>query len=266
MKSIPSQPIGLFDSGIGGLTVLREMNRLLPLESIVYFGDTARIPYGNKSPETIIRYSVENSQFLLSHQIKLLVVACNTASAHALIKLQNSFSIPVLGVINPGASTAVSITSSGRIGIIGTRGTIESKAYEHEILRLLPSAQITSVACPLFVPLVEENFIHHPASKLIVQEYLKPFRESKIDTLVLGCTHYPVLKQMIQEELGNHVTLVDSGASCAQEVARVLIGKEMKSVNCVVKNLFFVSDNPDQFMKLGKSLFDIDVGFVQKIT
>lgn len=265
MHNALSTPIGLFDSGVGGLSVLKEIYRLLPNESLIYFGDTARIPYGNKSPDTIIRYSLEISRFLLKNNIKLLVIACNTASAHALTKLQESISVPIIGVIQPSAAKAAEFTQNQHIGIIGTKGTIQSKAYEKALLQILPHATLTSVACPLFVPIVEENFIHHPASRLIVRDYLKPFKNSQVDTLILGCTHYPLLKSVIHEELGEGVTLIDSAASCAGEVVQILKAKKIGSTNRNASHQFFVSDDSDNFMKQGKDLFGLDLGNVKKI-
>ena len=190
----PSRPsIGLFDSGIGGLTVLQQLVRALPDENYVYFGDTARLPYGEKSRETIIRYSIENSIFLLDKNIKMLVIPCNTATAFALEKLQKIFSVPVVGVIEPGAERAVEVSKNERIGVLGTRGTIYSQSYQKAILKINPSAFVLPIACPLFVPLVEENYVAHPSARLIVQEYLRPLKDQFIDTLLLGCTHYPLL-------------------------------------------------------------------------
>lgn len=248
-------PIGMFDSGLGGLTVMQQLVRKLPHEHVVYFGDTARLPYGAKSPETIVRYSIENTVFLLQKNIKVLVVACNTASAHALDKLQQIFSIPVTGVIEPGADSAVKTTVNGRIGVLGTKGTIGSQCYEKAILKKAPKAQVFSMPCPLFVPLVEEDCVDHPATRLIVEEYLKPLKEQKIDTLLLGCTHYPLLKELIQKELGDKVSIVDSAVSCAENVSELLLSHGMKkSQETLPQYRYFVSDDPKKFQMLG-SLF-----------
>ncbi len=205
------RPIGVFDSGVGGLTVLRALKKLLPHENFVYFGDTARIPYGNKSPETIRRYSLENAEFLLHHNVKLIIIACNTATAHALETLRQQISVPVMGVIEPGAEEAVRVTKSGHIGILATRGTIDSGVYEREIMKRLPSAKIQSRATPLFVPLVEEGIVEPQILYPIFDYYLKDLcvsgvsanaeEHSVCDTLVLGCTHYPLLKKHLQNYL-----------------------------------------------------------------
>ncbi|HZK77813.1 MAG TPA: glutamate racemase, partial [Gemmatimonadaceae bacterium] len=184
-------PIGVFDSGIGGLTVVRELIRQLPNESIIYFGDTARVPYGPKSPDTVLRYSREITEFLKEQGIKAMVIACNTATAHALAALREEYDLPIIGVIEPGARAAARATTGGKIGVIGTYGTINSHAYEKAIKAELPGATITSIACPLFVPLAEEGWLETEATSLIAKEYLSSFVDAKIDTLVLGCTHYP---------------------------------------------------------------------------
>ncbi|WP_068471507.1 glutamate racemase [Candidatus Protochlamydia phocaeensis] len=250
-----SYPIGLFDSGVGGLTVMQEIMRVLPHESLVYFGDTARVPYGNKSRETIIRYSIENAIFLLEKQVKLLVVACNTASAFALPKLRKIFNIPIIGVVEPGAEKAVSVTRNQRIAVLGTKGTIQSRAYQTEIQRLLPHAHIFSQACPLFVPLVEERFLDHPATRLLVKEYLSGLHQQEIDTVLLGCTHYPLLKPLIQQELGAHIHLVDSATTCAEKIASILETQKLQSRASSPSHAYYVSDDPDKFKELGEKLF-----------
>ena len=249
--------IGVFDSGIGGLTVMNELTKALPHESFIYFGDTARIPYGGKSPETIIRYSIENTVFLLEKKIKMLVVACNTATALALYKLIQIFNIPIVGVIHPGAEKAVSVTRKNKIAVLGTKGTIHSGAYEEEIHRLLPEASVISIACPLFVPLIEEDFLHHPATRMIIKEYLSPLKTKEIDTLLLGCTHYPLLKNLIQEELGPAITLVDSAKTCAEKVVRILSDENLTIINpTTVQHNYFVSDDPKKFQDLAQRLFN----------
>lgn len=256
-------PIGMFDSGLGGLTVVQQVVRMLPHEDIVYFGDTARLPYGTKSPETVIRYSIENSNFLIRKNIKMLIVACNTASAHALEHLQQKFSLPVIGVIEPGADSAVRATKSGRIGVLGTNGTICSQTYQRAILKRAPKTQVFPVACPLFVPFVEENCIDHPAMRLIVAEYLKPLKESKIDTLLLGCTHYPLLKELIQREVGEEVAIVDSGLSCAEKVAEMLFNEGLRRTEGkVATHHYYVSDDPKKFQLLGSSFLGMPIGKV----
>lgn len=249
------QAIGMFDSGAGGLTVMREIAQALPNEDIIYFADTARLPYGTKSRETIVRYAIENVIFLMEHRIKVLVVACNTASAHALEKLQNLFNIPLVEVIGPGSEKAAQVTTSGHIAVLGTKGTIASGAYQKEIQKHLPHSEIIAIPCPLFVPLVEEKFIQHPVAKLIVKEYLKPLEGKKIDTLLLGCTHYPLLAQLIKEEVGPEVTIVDSASTCAEKVASILSQRNLKNGSRKEgEHKYFVSDDPDKFKALGEEI------------
>jgi glutamate racemase len=210
-----SAPLGIFDSGIGGLTVVRTVRRRLPNESIIYLGDTARLPYGNKSPETIRKFSQQICDVLLQRKVKAIVVACNTASAHALIELQKKITVPIFGVIRPGVEAALRATKNGRVGIIGTSGTIRSGAYQELLIHLKPKLHLIAAPTPLLVSLVEENWLNHKATRLILEEYLVPFKKEKVDTLVLACTHYPLLKRIIQEIMGKNVQLVDSAAVCA---------------------------------------------------
>ena len=248
-----NRPIGIFDSGIGGLTVVHEVMRQLPHESIVYFGDTARVPYGPKSPDTVRRYSREIAGFLEAQDVKAIVVACNTATAHALPMLRASLSIPVVGVVEPGARAAVRQSAGGHIGVIGTHGTIQSRAYEHAIRALKPDARITVRPCPLFVPLVEEGWINHPATCLVAQEYLGPLIEDEIDALVLGCTHYPLLKPLLTSVLGPDVVLIDSAAETAAEIGRVLRDDGLEALGgAVPEHRFIASDDPEQFLRLGQ--------------
>ena len=271
------RPIGVFDSGIGGLTVVRELMRQLPHESLIYFGDTARVPYGNKSPETVRRFSREILDFLLSRDVKLVVVACNTASAHALTELQRVAAVPVEGVIEPGARAAVAASRSGRIGVIGTAGTIASGAYERAIRAAATASlgaggakddtragaassgaakgkvEVTARACPLFVPLVEEGWLDHPASRLIAEEYLAPLERHRIDTLVLGCTHYPLLKPLLASVLGSAIALIDSAEQTAAAVSRELAASTLHAPSAQTGHVHFVvSDAPQQFVKVGK--------------
>lgn len=258
MSNRNSLPIGMFDSGVGGLTVLKEIVRLLPTESIIYFGDTARIPYGDKSRETIIRYSIENASFLMQKGIKLLVVPCNTASAFAINHLQSMLDIPVIGVIEPGAKTIASVTKSQRVAVLGTKGTIQSGAYQAAIREYLPHASIFPVPCPLFVPLVEEQFLNHPATHLIVKEYLSSLHKQNIDSILLGCTHYPFLKPLIQEEMGPTTTLIDPALSCAQQVALTLDMYQLTSNSLNPPDyMYYVSDDPEKFQKSMKTLFSL---------
>ena len=259
------RPIGVFDSGIGGLTVVRELMRQLPHESLIYFGDTARVPYGNKSPETVRRFSREILDFLVERDVKLVVVACNTASAHALEELQRVATVPVEGVIEPGARAGVAASRSGRIGVIGTAGTIASGAYERAIRTADGKVDVTARACPLFVPLVEEGWLDHPASRLIAEEYLAPLAQHRIDTLVLGCTHYPLLKPLIASVLGPSITLIDSAEQTAAAVSRELAASTMHAPTTQAGHVHFVvSDAPQQFVKVGKrflgeSVKDVEV-------
>src|SRR3990172_1544722 len=214
-------PIGIFDSGIGGVTFLREKFRKVPVEKFFYFWDTARVPYGTKSSQTVIKYSQSNSKFLISKGIKLLVVACNTASAVALPSLRWDFEIPIIGVIEPGARKAVRITKTGKVGVIGTPSTIKSNAYKKAIENIAPEVKVYSKACPLFVPLAEEGWTDGEIAELTAKRYLEPLMESGIEVLILGCTHYPLLKSMIQKVMGDEVTLVDSAEETALEIERV---------------------------------------------
>src|SRR5512135_2166212 len=214
--------IGIFDSGIGGLTVLKELVAKLPREHTIYLGDTARVPYGIRSPETVTRYSFENTQFLLAQEIKMLVVACNTASAISLDAVKKEFPLPVVGVLEPGARAAVAATKTGKVGVIGTEATIASGAYEKAIRRLAPDVSVVSKSCPLFVPLVEEGWTDNDVAELVARKYLSPLGDSGIDTLVLGCTHYPLLKTVIGKAVGPGITLIDSARETAKEVADVL--------------------------------------------
>lgn len=246
-------PVGVFDSGIGGLTVAHEVIRQLPHESIIYFGDTARVPYGPKSPETVRRYSREIAGFLRDEGVKSIVIACNTATAHALTVLRQEMDMPVIGVVEPGARAAVAATRRGHIGVIGTVGTIKSGAYERAIRALSPDVRVTARACPLFVPLVEEGWTDHPATRLVAQEYLEPMLAADIDTLVLGCTHYPLLKAMLRDVLGPDVQLIDSAEETAAETARTLATAGIAAesdANPVYR--FIASDDPLQFLQLGQ--------------
>lgn len=245
--------IGVFDSGIGGLTVAHEIIRQLPAESVVYFGDTARVPYGPKSPDTVRRYSQEIADYLQTQGVKAIVIACNTATAHALTMLRETLTIPVIGVVEPGARAAVQATKTHRIGVIGTVGTIKSGAYERAIRALSPDAIITARAAPLLVPLVEEGWNEHPATRLVVEEYLRPFVAAEVDTLVLGCTHYPLLKPLLAEVLGPDVKLIDSAAETAAETARILAAQGIATNDGHdVTHRFIASDDPLMFLQLGQ--------------
>jgi glutamate racemase len=216
-----TRPIGIFDSGVGGLTVLAALRRTLPNERFVYLGDTARLPYGTKSAETVIRYALRAANFLVAEGIKLLVVACNTASAAALPALEEALDLPILGVVAPGVRAALASTR-GRIGVIGTESTIASEAYPRAVHAVRPQAQVTARACPLFVPLAEEGWFDHPVTQAVAREYLEPFAGGRVDTLILGCTHYPLLKRAIADAVGEGVVLVDSAEAVAAEVRGML--------------------------------------------
>ena len=245
-------PIGIFDSGLGGLTVARAIYQCLPGESTVYFGDTARVPYGPKSPETVRRYSREILQWLLQQGVKAVVIACNTSTAHALETLQTHSPVPVIGVIDPGARAAAAASSAGPIGVIGTAGTIASNAYARAIQRRRPEARVEQRPCPLFVPLVEEGWFDHPAAELIAHEYLEPLRQVRVDTLVLGCTHYPLLKPLLQRVMGPEVRLIDSGEETAAVVAHVLDRNALRAPEgAPAEHRFAVSDDEARFRHVG---------------
>jgi glutamate racemase len=247
-----SAPIGVFDSGLGGLTVAHEIMRQLPHESLIYFGDTARVPYGPKSPDTVRRYSREISAFLIEQGVKAIVVACNTATAHALPTLRDELPVPVIGVVEPGARAAVRATRTGHIGVIGTAGTIRSQAYVRAIQAESPDVRVTARACPLFVPIVEEGWTNHEAAHLIAEEYLAPFVKDPIDTLVLGCTHYPLLKPVIGEIVGRSVRLIDSAEETALDARRMLAANDMAATDGDAEYRFIASDDPQQFLTLGR--------------
>ncbi len=245
-------PLGVFDSGIGGLTVVRALGERLPEESVIYFGDTARVPYGPKSPDTVRRYSEEILAYLLGRGVKAVVVACNTSTAHALAHLQARAPVPVVGVVEPGARAAVAASRTGAIGVIGTAGTIASGAYERAIAALRPGAVVRARACPLFVPLVEEGWFEHPATDLVAREYLAPLRRAGIDVLVLGCTHYPLLKPLLARVMGPEVTLIDSAAETAREVERMLDRHGLRApAGSRAAHRFVVSDDEPHFRRLG---------------
>ena len=215
-------PIGIFDSGIGGLTVFREVFRNLPGENIIYFGDTARVPYGNKSPETVLRYSRQIVRFLEKQGVKAIVIACNTASALALDRLEQEISLPILGVVKPGAVTAAEVTVNGRIGLIATESTVKSGLYETLLKSLKPELSVFSKACPLLVPLVEAGWVDDPITLEVVKRYLAELLEKDIDTLIMGCTHYPLLRKMLKNYLGDAVTLVNPAYETALSLKRML--------------------------------------------
>jgi len=266
MQPAPSCPIGVFDSGIGGLTVVRALMERLPFESIVYFGDTARVPYGVKSPETITQYATQITQFLLKQDVKLLIIACNTMAAVAYQAVKNLSQVPVLDVIEAGAREAISETRTKIIGIIGTPATINSNAYARAIHRRDPNIRVFSQACPLFVPLVEEGWLNHPVTLLTAQEYLRPVLAEHIDTLVLGCTHYPLIKPLIREVAGPGIQLVDSAEAMAAITAQLL--NETNSGNSARTSpeyRYYVTDVPYHFQTIGESFLGRTLSHVEVV-
>jgi len=250
-NDIKNAPIGLFDSGIGGLTVAKELIKTLPSEDIIYLGDTARVPYGTKSGRTVIAYSHSNTEFLISKGVKLLVVACNTASSVSIPSLREEFDIPVIGVIDPGARKAVSVTKTGKIGVIGTPSTINSSAYKKAIENLNPDIEVVSKACPLFVPLADEGWIEGQITESIAREYLDPIKETGIDVLVLGCTHYPLLKYTIQKIMGDQITLVDSAEETASQIKEILVKKDLLNDNGSQSDRkFYLTDVSETFISV----------------
>jgi glutamate racemase len=260
-------PIGVFDSGIGGLTVVREIMRQLPHESIVYFGDTARVPYGPKSPDTVRRYSREITSYLADQGVKAVVVACNTATAHALPELQAEFALPIVGVVSPGARAAVDASTRGEIGVIGTAGTIKSGAYERAIHAIDPSVHVTARACPLFVPLVEEGWLDTEPTRLIAREYLDGLASARIDTLVLGCTHYPLLKPLLGDVLGADVRLIDSAEKTAEQIGRELCARGLAATGEIPpSHRFIASDAPEQFLRVGQQFLGSPIDRIETVT
>jgi glutamate racemase len=259
-----SRPIGVFDSGIGGLTVVAALRTLLPNESIFYLGDTARVPYGGKSASTVQRYSLEIASMLLEENAKTVVVACNTASAVALEQLTESLSVAVTGVILPGAQAAVAATRTGHVGVIGTRATIKSGAYERALRSLNSEIRVTARACPLLVPLIEEGWLERPITDQIIMQYIGPIVEEGIDTLVLGCTHYPLLRKAMARLLGDSITLVDSAENCANAVRDLLLRENLRAPEANAGGLqVALTDRPDSFLRVAREALQLDVGDVQ---
>ena len=263
--SATERPIGVFDSGIGGLTVMHSLMERLPRESLIYFGDTARVPYGPKSKETVTRFSIENVHLLTSYDVKVVVVACNTATARALPVLREEFDLPIVGVVGPGARAAATRTTNGRIGVIGTYGTIESGAYRDHLLAIDANFEVVSRPCPLFVPLAEEGWTDHPVVRQVAEEYLAPFREDGVDTLILGCTHYPLLAGVIAEAVGPGVTLIDSAEETAREVAVLLSDRGLEADDADPEHRFLVSDLPDLFLRVGQRFLQGRIGGVEVV-
>ena len=260
-----NRKIGVFDSGLGGLTVVREMQKLMPEESVVYFGDIARLPYGSKSKETITEFSHQIMRFLLKHDVKAVIIACGTASANDLEDLQQAYDLPITGVVEPGAREAARTTKNGRIGITGTEATIRSGAYDRLLAGLDPQIKVYSKACPLFVPLVEEGWFKDDITRSVVQRYLAELKTQQVDTLVLGCTHYPLLKRLIGEEIGEEVILVNPSSSVVKEMKEYLFRHDMQSDAEQGEYEFYVSDSTEKFRQFGQQVLEIEDLTVKRI-
>jgi glutamate racemase len=265
-KNLLERPIGVFDSGIGGLTVVRELFQQLPDEEIVYFGDTARVPYGTKSEETIQKFALQDAQFLVEQRVKLIVVACNTVSSNSLGLLRQRIDLPIEGVIEPGARAAVRATTNGRVGVIGTDSTISSRAYEKAIKVQDNRIQIFARSCPLFVPLAEEGWIDDAVTAQVAERYLFPLKSCRIDTLVLGCTHYPLLREMIQGAMGGEVTLIDSARATAASVKDILQREHLfRPLSSSPQHHFFVTDMPRRFLEIGERFLQSPLADVVRV-
>lgn len=261
-----NRPIGIFDSGLGGLTVFKEIKKLLPAEDIVYFGDTARVPYGTKSRQTVIKFSVQNADFLVSLNVKMIIVACNTSSSFSLPVLKKRYKIPVIGVIEPGARKAAGVTKKMKVGVIGTKATVSSNVYEKEIKKINPKIKIISASCPLFVPLVEEGWLKEDVTKKIARQYLNSLKKENIDTIVLGCTHYPLLKSTIRGVLGGDVRLIDSATQTAMAVKKIINEKNIYNQRKGRgKYRFYVSDEPELFRKVGSGFLGSRIACIKKV-
>jgi glutamate racemase len=257
-------PVGIFDSGVGGLTVMKEIIELLPGENIIYFGDTARVPYGTRSSGTVTRYSMQNTEFLMSKGIKALVVACNTASSVSLPSLRDKFSVPVIGVVEPGARAAAADAKLKKIAVIGTEATINSRSYEEAIKAIDSSVEVSGIACPLFVPLIEEGWLDGDIVKLTAEKYLSSLRYNGLDSIVLGCTHYPMIKDVIKNVTG--VPLIDSAVETAKEVKRVLEEKGiLRRSEEEGSREFFVTDFPEKFSRVGEGFLGHEISNIIKI-
>lgn len=255
-------PIGVFDSGIGGLTVVAALRRELPHEAVLYLGDTARVPYGTKSADVVRRYALTCSRFLVEQGAKTIVVACNTATAHGLTAIQEQFPLPVVGVIRPGADLAATRSRGRCIGVIGTEGTIDSGRYQAVLKQLAPDAQVFAQPCPLFVPLAEEGMGGHPATRLLAEDYLRPLLRAGIDTLVLGCTHYPLLAPVIRDVVGPDVEIIDSATAVARVVREVLAAHELSSPRKAHPDRFFATDAGERFARVGRAFLGGTIGDV----
>lgn len=260
-------PIGIFDSGIGGLTVARTVRALVPSEDIVYVGDSARVPYGSRSPGTIVRYSLEIANFLLQCKVKLLVAACNSISAVALTDISRATNLPLVDVISAGTACALKTSKNRRIGVIGTTATINSEAYQRAIHRVDGEVEVFSRACPLFVPLTEEGHLNSKATEILAREYLAPLLDEGVDTLILGCTHYPLLKPLLQEIAGPSVTMIDSASAVASEIyGRLQQANMLKSPGSRGEMSCFVTDDPEYFRLKGKKFLGLELDSVRLIS
>ncbi len=257
--------IGIFDSGIGGLTVLHSIKCQLPHEGTVYLGDTARVPYGTKSAGIVTQYAMEIALFLSGMDVKALVVACNTASAVALPKLRESFDLPIIGMIDPAAAKAAAVTKNGRVGILGTEGTVRSGAYEKAVKGFDDGLTVISKACPLFVPLAEEGWVDNDVAMLTAEKYVASFREEGVDTLILGCTHYPLFKETLKKVVGSDVALVDSGEEAARELRVILDDAGALAPAGTPQRSYFVTDTPDRFLRIGERFFGEPLGDVAHV-
>ena len=258
------RPIGLFDSGLGGLTVMREIVRLLPNENLIYLGDTGRLPYGNKSSDAIIRFSLDNSTFLLEKEIKLLIVACNTASTQALEILKQQLPVHVIGVVDCAISQLVNATKINKIAVLGTKGTIASGVHKKKILELRPKISVYPIACPLFVPLVEEGWLDHEITEAIAKEYLQTVVETQVDAALLACTHYPLIQKVIQKVLGPNILLIEPAKACAQEALQYLTAHKLLNQKSEhPDHSFYCTDAPDPFRKLASLFFGTEINEVK---
>ncbi len=263
-KKINSKPIGIFDSGFGGLTVMAAITKLMPKENLIYFGDTAHVPYGTKSKKIVTDFSEKISKFLVANDVKMIVIACNTASAFSLDYLKKIINVPIIGVIKAGSVLSAKITKNKKIGVIGTEGTVKSSAYENEIKKYDKTIKCFSKACPLFVPLVEEGWQDGKITQDIIKVYLKDLINKKIDTIILGCTHYPLLKKTIRKVIGKNINIVDSASAVALQVEELLKEKDMLKKNGKGKYKFFVSDGPEKFKAIGNKFLGNKISKVTK--
>jgi glutamate racemase len=261
-----SLAIGIFDSGAGGLTVLKAINKLLPNENIIYLGDGARLPYGNKSPETIIRYTLESSRFLSEKKIKLLIIACHTASSIALDALAEQLSLPILGMVTPCLPDLLLSLKTDKIAILGTQATVSSRIYQNALEEKHPASSVLTIACPLFVPLVEEGLIESPMTTESIKHYLQPLKEQNITTVLLACTHYPLLQNVIQDYLGEQCRLIDPASSCAKAAESILENADLLNHNPQNgSTAFYTTDDPEKFKKLGERFLGSAIQCVEKV-